>query len=130
MGSKTIGIVAINETEFLTEKMKEMVGGEYYTLYAFDPSEEVHLCEITPSYYLIPFDYASKRLLDDEEDSEHASDLMGDPIHMHCRAINGFPEDLKTTVEIEWDDETDTFEDKAIDYLRGNPSHPDRLMAL
>lgn len=129
MGSKTIGIVAINETEFLAEEVQEMVGGEYYTLYAYDPSEATHLCEVTPSHYLIPFDYASKRLLDDEEDSEYRSDLMGDAIYMHCRAVESFPDDLKTTVEIEWD-EDDTFEDKAIDYLRGNPSHPDRLKTL
>lgn len=129
MGTKTIGIVAINETEFLSDELKALVGGEYYTIYAYDPAEATHLCEITPSYYLEPFDYVSKRRLTDEEDSEYRTDLMGDEIYMNCRNVSALPEDLKTTVEIEWD-EDDTFEDQAMDYLRGNPTHPERVRLL
>lgn len=129
MSTKTIAVIAINETEFLSDEMKELVGGEYYTLYAYDPSEATNLCELTPSYYLMPFDYASKRCLTEDEDSEYAADLKGDPIYMHCRTVEGFPADLKTSVDIEWD-EDDAFEDQAMDYIQGNPTHPDRVFAL
>lgn len=129
MGTKTIGIVAINETEYLSDDIKKMVGGEYYTLYAYDPEEATRLCEITPSFHLEPFDYASKRMLTDEEDSEYRADLMGDAIYMHCRTVESLPEAFRTTVEIEWD-EGDTFEDQAMEYLRGNPTHPEGVRLL
>lgn len=129
MSTKKLGIVALNETEFLSPELKTLLGDEYYTLYVYDLGEQTHLCEATPSFYLVPFDYAGKNLLSDEDDSEYAADLMGDPIYVHCRTIEALDDDLKETVEVEWDDE-EKFEGQASEKLRANVTHPKYIRDL
>lgn len=129
MASKNLGIVALNETEFLSPELKTLLGDEYYTVYVYDKDEQTRLCEITPSFYLIPFDYAGKNRLSDEDDSEYREDLMGEPIYVHCRTIESMDDKFKTTAEVEWDEEED-FESQARELMSANPSHPDYILKL
>ena len=69
--NKTVAIVALNESEFLDESLKDKLGGSLYTLYFYDPEEATNCCEVTPSYYLTPFDYYGKERLSDEDDSDY-----------------------------------------------------------
>jgi hypothetical protein len=126
---RTVGIVAINETEFLSDELKEKTGGAQYTLYFYDPSEETHLAEITPSYYLVPFDYYTKEFLSDEDDSEYRTDILGDEIYMHCRTVDAIKDQFKATTVIELDDDED-FVEQAREALQANPEQPPHALTL
>ena len=127
--NKTVAIVALNESEYLDDALKEKLGGSLYTLYFYDPEETTNCCEITPSYYLTPFDYYGKERLSDEDDSDYRTDILGDEIYMHCRSVDAIDEKFKTTVEIEMD-EDDDFLEQAREYLNGNPAHPAHALSF
>lgn len=120
---KTVGIVALNESENLCSELKTKLGGSLYTLYFYNPEEATHCCEVTPSYYLTPFDYYGKETLSDGDDSEYRSDILGEEIYAHCRAINALDDKFKATIEIDVDEDEDIMEE-ARDYLNGNPVYP------
>lgn len=129
MSTKTLAIVALNETEFLSPELQDKLGGEMYTMYVYDPEEQTYAAERTPSFYLVPFDYAGKTRLSDEDDSEYREDILGEAIYMHCHRIEAMPDDLKDTVEVEWDDE-EPFRDQAYALLSADVSHPPRILNL
>lgn len=126
---KNLGIVAINESEHLDGELKDKLGGELYTLYFYNPEESTFLCEATPSYYLVPFGYYSKTRLSDDDDSEYRSDILGEPIYMHCRSVDNLDESFKTTTVIELD-EDDDFVEKALDAMNANPEEPPHALSL
>lgn len=70
-----------------------------WTVYLLNRNVEHHLCELTPSYLLVPvgFDYTGGRAQYDippltffyvQEEGTPC-----DPIYMHCREIDGLPHD-------------------------------------
>ena len=132
MSTKTLGIVAIREDGQLSSDLQEKLGGESYCLYVYDPKEVTHLAEITPSYCLIPFGYAGKKFLSDEDDGEYRNDIIGnEPVYMHCRSIDALHEHFKTTVEVNWDDDEDVdFETQAYELMSANPSHPSYVLSF
>lgn len=129
MSSKTLAIVSLNETLHLEPEFKEKCGGELNVLYVYDPNEQVYACEITPSFYLVPFDYYTKTRLSDDDDSEHRINILGEPIYVHCRTIEGIDAARKDTTEVEWDAEID-FEDQAYELLSSNVVHPEHALTL
>lgn len=129
MSTKTLAIVSINESEHIDEAVKAKLGGELHVLYVYDPNEETFCCEVTPSHYLVPFDYYGKKHLSDEDDSDLRGDLIGEPKYMHVRTIENMDDQYKTTVEVEWDDEED-FEGQANELMSANPEHPPHALAF
>lgn len=63
------------------------------TVYMVDVSERTHLCEATPSYYLVPL-YVNVTCAEGTSDAERENAEMngwgeaGDPIYRHCSAID------------------------------------------
>lgn len=127
--NKTVAIVAINETEHMSDELKEKSGGAIYTLYLYDPEEATYCAEITPSFYLIPFDYYTKERLSDEDDSEYGADILGEPIYMHCRSVESIDDKFKATTIIEMD-EDDAFDDAALSALKADTVHPEHALTL
>lgn len=76
--------------------------GRMFTIYLYDADEVTHCCEITPSYYLIPIDWAAEKYVVDTLGDEEAEAFRGnldedwrtstDPIYVHCASIDRIQE--------------------------------------
>jgi hypothetical protein len=121
-------IVAIDETHYLSDETRVKTG-KYWTLYVLNSAEATHCCEITPSYWLVAYDFATEKQIDDELRSDLQGELYESACYVHCSSIDkmmktGFAEELTPDKGRTWDDM-----DEVEEYLRGNQTYPKSLSA-
>jgi hypothetical protein len=86
-------VVIIDESRDWKEDTLKACGGKIETVYFYDANIVTHLCELTPSYYLIPLycvpetpfndlDGITMNNLDEGENS-------CEPIYVHCHQVDG-----------------------------------------
>ena len=122
-------VVAVDETSDWTHPdLVERSGGKIFTLYAFDPEEVTHVCEITPSFYLMPFDVVPNLYRENDKEWELMYDELQDglndgtePSYFHCHRIEALEDKFKHTEEFD-DDYT---LDDALEHFRGNGTVPE-----
>ena len=118
-------LIALNETEYFTDEIKSKVS-KIYTVYAYNPEEEVYCCEITPSYFCIPIDFTipfSDELYDSlsDEQKEALNDVLeesvnvSDGIYVHVRDVERIDSKYKFESKNDFQDE-----EEALDYYRSN----------
>ncbi len=126
---KNFTVVAIDETlDWNQPALVEQAGGTLFTLYAFNPQEVTHCCELTPSYRLVPFDVVPSVYPEGEKEWELMYDTLQDGLnhgceagYFHCSRIDNLPDLFKHTEEF---DETETLDD-ALEHFRGNGTVPE-----
>ena len=122
-------VVALDESgDWTCPELIERSGGAIYTLYAYDPEERTHACELTPSYWLVPFDCVPNLYPSDDGDWESLYDELQlgfidgcDATYVHCQRIDGLEDKFRHTEEFE-DDFT---LDDATEEFRGNGIVPE-----
>lgn len=126
---KNFTIVAMDESgDWTHPDLVERSGGKIFTLYAYDPEEATHACEITPSFYLVPFDVVPNIYPENDKEWENMYDELQDglidgcePSYIHCHRIEALEDKFKHTEEFD-DDYT---LDDALEYFRGNGTVPE-----
>ena len=82
-----IQVVQFDDTNTWTEAIKTQVG-KIYTVYMYDASVATTLCELTPSYYLIPLyyntEFAPHKYSEEIESEIDEQFRLEEPIYMHC----------------------------------------------
>lgn len=122
-------VVALDESDDWTQpELVERSGGAIYTLYAFDPEERTHVCEMTPSYWLVPFDIVPKGYPADDNEWENLYDELQlgfidgcEATYVHCHRIDALKDEFKRTEEF---DDDSTLDD-ATEKFRGNGTVPE-----
>jgi len=125
---KTYTVLALDESsEWTQPELVERAGGTIYTLYAFDPKEQTNVCEMTPSYWLMPFDVVPSRYPSDDYEREKMYDdlqlgyLDGcEGTYVHCHRIDSLDDKFKHSEEF---DDSDSLDD-ALEHFRGNGTCP------
>ena len=118
-------VVAIDETQFLDDEIRAKTG-RFWTLYLYDKSSQTHCCEITPSYWLTPFDYATEKKTDDELDGNIRDSLRDSEMYVYTATIDaleasGWAEPLQGQY---------VTMDEAEEDMRGNPHTPRALLNI
>jgi hypothetical protein len=132
-------VVAIDETNMLGQDMREKYA-RLWTLYFFKETLAVHVCEITPSYEMFPFnsvlvpkeepltDRGREQVFNDEcEISAEDEDVQ----YMHCRDVDRLPADRFKSLDFTFDPD-DSYDDEIEfvgEYLNGNAVEPDCVAA-
>lgn len=85
--------IAIDQTEYWDPKIVEEAG-HLFAVYLYDAGVVTHLCEFTPSYYLVPVNYFTDTPYD-ELSGQTANDIddanaQDEPIYMHCSHVETF----------------------------------------
>lgn len=114
-------LVKIDETKYFDCLPHDI--GRIFTVYMYNPDEQTHCCEITPSYYLIPVDCYAERthLLSDEPEKERVYDILENSmngfegIYRHCSSIDQIGDEFKFTSKNDFESE-----DEAFEYYRSN----------
>lgn len=119
-------LIALDETSYLTDqKFKETIG-KLYCIYAYNPNEITNLCELKPSYYLVPLYHITKNFLSDAEYAEILNLDIGDPTYLHCSQVDAMDPNLVHEFEMDIDeDSTDDEFDQIYEYFVGNPWEPE-----
>lgn len=112
-------IIRFDELQYYTKKVWRHVKNVYVE-YVYDANEATNLCELQPSYYLIPYntdvvfkkrtDEATKQMVYDILD-----DCINEPMYHHVNKCNGYFIDIDT-------DRYETMED-VVEYLMCNPPY-------
>ena len=105
-------VIAIDETEYLREDLKEKVG-KWVTFYAFHTGIVTRICSFTPSYWLIPVGNYAENEIDDDLFSELVSVNESD-YYTNILKVEGEEYDLDE------DDLDDVNIPELVDYLTGN----------
>lgn len=120
-------LVALDESGSWTQpELVEACGGGIFTLYAFDPKEHTHLCEITPSYWLEPVGVEPLEY-DGSGDNDRLRDALDEGFYhgvegcyAHCSQIDSLGDEYKLAEEFDSDDTLDD----ARDYFSANGCVP------
>ena len=86
--------------------------GKIETVCLYDAGEVTHLCEFTPSYYLIPLYYVTEKQIDDATDAELAG-VLAEPFYVHCHQV-GFGYHIGNPLKAE--DRGKTWDELNMDY--------------
>jgi hypothetical protein len=116
----TYRVVAIDQTEYWSDEVKNMAG-KIFTRYIYDDESATYCCEITPSRELNFLDFVADTYIEDEEARERLYDILmeaandASPVdYYHVSYIDKKPYAVITA---------DDFED-AVEYARGNQVMP------
>ena len=63
----------------------DFVNGSVYGVYAYDPNQMTHCCELTPSYNMECVGNVGER------DPDWDFQEMSEDCYMHCRLVDSFP---------------------------------------
>lgn len=118
-------LVALEETEFFSPEIKSKVG-KIFTVYMYNPDEETHCCEVTPSYFCIPIDITigyPDELYDSlsDEQREELMDVLEESVngsegtYIHVKDIDRIDSKYKFESKNDFEDE-----EEALDYYRSN----------
>lgn len=80
-------VVAIDETHFWSDRIQKEAG-KIEQVYLYDESTCVNMCEITPSFRLIPLYFITENQISDELHEE----MMGEPseeTYVHVNQLKG-----------------------------------------
>jgi hypothetical protein len=121
-------VVAIDETlDWNHPALVKQAGGTLFTLYAFDPEEVRYLCEVQPSYHVVPFDVVPLVYPVDPKEWELMYDNLQDGLNDGCDAryilcsqIDRLGPEYRHTEEF---DEGESLDD-ALEHFRGNSTAP------
>ncbi len=122
-------VVAMDETsDWNHPALVKQVGGTLYTMYAFNPEDVTHLCELTPNYWLVPFDVVPRLHPENSKEWKLMYDALQDGLnhgcdaaYFHCSRIDNLADKYKHTEEF---DESETLDD-ALEHFRGNGTVPE-----
>lgn len=92
-----VNAVSLDETKYFTiSKEDQQCIKEIHSVYCFDPETRTHLCEATPSYYLLYL--YSYIVLQDESYSDKLEELenkycheVGEDIYVRCSDVRNYP---------------------------------------
>lgn len=115
-----IRVVAIDEN-YWTSKIAKACGN-IQCVYMYDASVTTNLCEITPSYALIPLYYITENEISDDLHSQMMDEDM-DEMYIHCHSIDGM-ESISSEQEFEFSSsESEEYKEhfeEVREYLNGN----------
>jgi hypothetical protein len=120
-------IIRFDELQYYTKKVWKHVKNVYVE-YVYDANQHTYVCELQPSYWLIPYNtdiVFKKRTNDETIDTVRELICWGnenEPMYIHTNKCNGFSIDMKI-------DEDTTMED-VVDYLSSNPPYFEDLIQL
>ena len=115
-------LVSFEESEHWN--LPGFLGARVFTCYAFDASTHTHLCEVTPSYCLVPIETFADLPGADDETRERLQGIIDEhaehePTYMHVsRVERADVRPLGWTSDPDETDEED--EERVIEYCRGN----------
>jgi hypothetical protein len=96
-GVASFKVVVLDESRHWAPEIVKKAGGRIFATYLFDSSIGTHLCELTPSYYLI---HLFSTPLQDTEDGaveneiRDAEALCDNNAYFHCHAIDSILPDI------------------------------------
>ena len=94
-----IRVVAIDENYWTEEIAKAC--GNIQCVYIYDASVQIRLCEVTPSYELIPLYYITENEISDELHSQMMNEDM-DVMYVHCYQVDKM-ESISANNDIEFE---------------------------
>lgn len=117
---RQFGIFAHDITRFLDDELRAKSGRVYEI--CLSRLERTFCCEMTPSYYLEPVDYASENRLNDDDDEKMRDAIdMSEPFYMHCRDCESIPHRID---EYNYDDDL-SLEEAYEEFLEDYQANPD-----
>jgi hypothetical protein len=110
--------IRFDETQYCSPEFVELCGGKVYTVYIYNHNEATYLCEMQPSYCLIPVDLVAEVYPEDDEERERLDEVLRE-VHLNDEVTYIHCSDIKDSETIPLGDFES--EDEAREYYQGNP---------